>query len=56
VKAVETASRQRQVAEDFTATFPYKTVQEWRQMVKEWQANSLRPNPYASNERGVYFQ
>ena len=56
VKAVEAASRQRKVAEDFTATFPHETVQRWRKMVKEWQADPSRPNPYISNERGTSFQ
>ena len=55
VKAVEMAKSQRKVADDFTATFPIETVQEWKRMVEEWQADSSRPNPYASNERGVFF-
>lgn len=56
VKAAETALRQRKVADDFTATFPLRTIQQWREMVREWQENPLRPNPYASNERGKLFQ
>jgi hypothetical protein len=53
VKAVEMASRQRKVANDFSTTFPRSTMQKWRQMVEEWQANPSRPNPYVSNERGT---
>ena len=49
-KAVETVPRQGKVAEDFSMTFPDKTVQQWRQMVKDWQADPLLPNPYVSNE------
>ena len=56
IKAVEMASRQSKVADDFTATFPRNTVQQWRQMVEKWQANPLCPNPYVSNERGVFFR
>ena len=56
MKAVEMASSQRKVADDFTSTFPRETVQQWKQMVKEWQANPSRPNPYVSNERGMFFK
>ena len=56
MKAVEMASSQRKVADDFAATFPRETVQQWEKMVKEWQANASRPNPYASNERGAFFK
>jgi hypothetical protein len=49
LKAVEMASKQRKVADDFTATFPHTTVQQWRRMVKDWQANPSHPNPYALN-------
>ena len=55
VKATEMASKQRKVANDFTATFPPRTVQGWKRMVREWQANSSRPNPYVSKERGKLF-
>lgn len=56
VKAVEMAKSQRKVANDFTATFPDETIREWEQMVEEWQADSSYPNPYASNERGMFFR
>lgn len=49
------ALKQRKVADNFTATFTGETVQRWRQMVKEWQANSSLPNPYVSNDRGMFF-
>ena len=49
------ASRQRQAANDFTATFPRETTQEWSHMVKEWETNPSRPNPYISKEHGRFF-
>ena len=56
LKAVEMASKQRQVANDFTATFPPKTVQNWRCMVKEWEADPSYPNPYVLKEQGMFSQ
>ena len=50
------ASAQRKAADDFSATFPLETVQKWRKMVKEWQTNPSRPNPYVSKERGMFFE
>ena len=47
-------SRQRQAADDFTATFPRETTQKWTQMVKEWEANPSYPNPYVSEERSKF--
>jgi len=49
------ASKQRQVASDITKTFPHDTVQQWKRMVKEWEADSSRPNPYISKDRGRLF-
>ena len=54
-KAVEMALSQCQVANDFTATFPHKTVQTWGHMVKEWETNPSYPNPYISKEQGTPF-
>jgi hypothetical protein len=54
-KAKEMASIQRKAANDFAATFPEDTIQQWKQMVQEWEANPSRPNPYVSNDRGMYF-
>ena len=56
IKAAEMALTQRKVAEDFATTFPNKTVQKWRRMVKEWHANPSLANPYVSNERGMFFR
>jgi len=55
VKAADMASKQRKAAGDFTATFPPDTVQHWRRMVREWEENSSRPNPYISKDRGRLF-
>ena len=55
MKAAEMALKQRKIADDFADTFPRKTVQQWRQMVEEWQTDPLRPNPYVSNKRGTFF-
>jgi hypothetical protein len=49
------ASKQRKAADEFTETFPPDTVQQWRRMVREWEANSSRPNPYVSKDRGRLF-
>lgn len=49
------ASKQRTVAEDFSLTFPDKTVEQWRKMVKDWQANPSLTDPYVSNERSTFF-
>jgi hypothetical protein len=54
VKAAEAKSRQRKVADDFTTTFPCETVQEWKDMVSKWQMDSSKPNPYVSNEQGMF--
>lgn len=53
-KAAGMATIQRKAANEFSATFPGKTVQGWMKMVKEWQENPLRPNPYVSNEHGMF--
>jgi len=50
------ASKQRKAAEDFTATFPSGKIQKWKRMVKEWEENSSRPNPYISKDRGRLFR
>jgi len=52
-KAVEMASKQRQVADDFSATFPQETIRAWSRMVKKWEADPSYPNPYISKERGT---
>jgi len=52
IKAMDMASKQRKAADDFTATFPPDTVQQWKRMVREWEADSSRPNPYISKDRG----
>lgn len=49
------ASKQCKIADDFAATFPDKVIQQWRRMVKDWQENTSRPNPYVLNERGMFF-
>lgn len=49
------ASKQRKAAGEFTATFPPETIQQWKRMVKEWEADSSRPNPYISNDRGGLY-
>ncbi|KAF9779310.1 hypothetical protein BJ322DRAFT_1113656 [Thelephora terrestris] len=51
LKATEMASKQRQAADDFTATFPRETVRVWRRMVKDWETDAAYPNPYLSNDR-----
>ena len=48
-------SIQRKAADDFTATFPRDTIQQWNRMVREWQANPSRQNPYISRDRGRFF-
>jgi hypothetical protein len=55
-KAVEMAAKQRKAATDFSGMFPKKTIENWQKMVKEWQENPSRPNPYISNERGMYSE
>lgn len=47
------ASKQQKVAEDFTTTFPNKTVKQWRKMLEKWEEDPLCPNPYISNEQGA---
>ena len=39
IKATEMESKQRKVANDFTVTFPLDMIQQWRRMVREWEAN-----------------
>ena len=55
VKAVEMASIQRKAATDFSRTFPDKTIKQWKKMVREWERDSSRPDPYVSAERGMFF-
>ena len=55
MKAVEMALKQRKVAEDFSTTFPNKTVDQWKRMVEDWQVDHSLPNPYVSNEQGMFF-
>ena len=54
LKAVEMASKQHQVANDFTTTFPQETTRAWRCMVKNWEANASYPNPYILKEHGRF--
>ena len=49
------ASIQRKAADDFTATFPYDTIVEWKRMVRDWEADPSCPNLYVSNDRGMAF-
>jgi hypothetical protein len=49
------ASKQRKAANDFTTTFPPATIRKWKRMVRRWEANSSKPNPYVSNDRGMFF-
>jgi hypothetical protein len=49
------ASKQRKVANDFATTFPLDTIKRWKRMVKKWEANPSRPNPYVSKDRGRLF-
>ena len=55
IKAKEMASIQRKAADDFTTTFPQDTISEWKRMLREWEADPSRPNPYVSNVRGMPF-
>ena len=55
VKAVKMASIQRKAAKDFSQTFPNETIKQWKEMVKEWERDSSRPDPYVSTERGMFF-
>ena len=48
------SSKQRQVADDFTATFPRETIQAWGLMVEEWEADPSKPNPYVLTEKGGF--
>jgi hypothetical protein len=54
VKAVEMASQQRKVANEFSETFPSEMVQQWRRMVKEWREKPSRRNPYVSKEHSMF--
>ena len=54
-KALEMASIQRKVADDFSNTFPKEVIQQWEQMVMKWNENSLQPNPYVSSEHCMFF-
>ena len=49
------ALKQRKAASEFSGTFPDETVKIWRKMVKNWQKDPSRPNPYASGEHGKLF-
>ena len=53
VKVVELESKQRKVADNFTATFPDKTVKQWRRMLEKWEEDPLCPNPYVLSEQGA---
>lgn len=55
LKAAEMSSKQRQVADDFTATFPHETIKSWSRMVNEWEADPSKPNPYVSEEKHMFF-
>ena len=54
LKAVAMSSKQRQVADDFTAMFPRETIEAWSLMVKEWEADPSKPNPYVLTEKGGF--
>ena len=55
MKAAEMALKQHKITDDFADIFPHKMVQQWRWMVEEWQADPSHPNPYVSNEHGMFF-
>jgi hypothetical protein len=55
IKALEMLSKQHKTVDDFTAMFPPDTIQQWKCMVKEWEANSSWPNPYVSKDHGRLF-
>jgi hypothetical protein len=50
------AATQRKAAVEFSGTFPDTTVRDWKKMVRDWQENPSRPNPYVSKERGMFAE
>jgi hypothetical protein len=38
-----------------TARFSPDTIEKWDQMVREWEDNPKKPNPFAETEIGKFF-
>ena len=39
----------------FDATFPVALREEWLTMIKNWECNKRKPNPYTHKEKGILF-
>jgi hypothetical protein len=50
--AIPTSKKLKDIAERFSATFPPDTLAKWEEMVKEWDADPLKPNPYVELASG----
>jgi hypothetical protein len=45
-KAIKMHAKHRELFNKFNATFPEDVVMKWEKMVKEWNVDSNKPNPY----------
>lgn len=53
-KAVIMYTKHREAFEKFTDTFPPDVISKWDQMVKDWDADNSKPNPYQEPAAGKY--
>ena len=53
--AIEMHQVHQQLFDEFTATFPVKTVAGWEKMVMEWESDMTKSNPYEEPAIGKYL-
>lgn len=49
-EALEMSRKQRAAHSALTATFPPDTIQEWTNMVTQWQEDPEKPNPFEEKD------
>jgi hypothetical protein len=51
-KAILMKGKHREIFAKFNATFKSETVEKWERMVREWEQDNEKPNPYAEHVNG----
>ena len=48
--------QQRRTFDKYTTTFDAKVVREWEQMIKAWEDDPNKPDPYEEPQAGKYSE
>jgi hypothetical protein len=53
-EAIPASKRHRALLNALSATFPVPTVNEWTEMVNDWQEDTSRANPFEESTLGIF--